>query len=409
MSAEIQRTIEELGRSWEQFKANNEDQIKAVSKGVSASVYEEKAAKLNDRISELQTLLDQQQKNFDEAIAKFSRPGAGEEKGGRSEHEKAFLGWMRKGEGKLSADEVKAMSVSSDPDGGYLVPVDMSGRIIAKLYETSPIRAIASVDSTSSDAVEGLVDNDEVTTGWVGETATRSETDTAELGKWRIEVHEQYAEPRITQKLLDDSAIDVGSWLERKIVDKLTRTENAAFVTGNGIGKPRGFAGGYSTAATGDGSRAWGVLEHIASGASGDFTGTNPADKLLDMVYALKSGYRTGARWVTKRTVMLKIRKFKEATTNAYIWQPGLTAGQPALILGFPTTEAEDMPALAGDSLSLAFGNFGVGYQIYDRLGIRVLRDNLTTKGYVKFYATKRVGGGVVNFEAIKLMKFANS
>ena len=385
MSAEIQKTVEDLGRAWEQFKANTDEQTKAVARGISASVYDEKAAKLNDRISELQATIDG-------LAAKAAR-------------EKAFLSWMRKGENRLTADEAKAMSVGSNENGGYLVPVDASGRIAMKVYETSNIRAIAQVDTTTSDAVEGLNDNDEVSTGWVSETGSRTETDTPELGKYRIEIHEQYAEPRITQKLLDDSALDVGAWLERKLADKFARTENSGFVIGNGIGKPRGITS-YSTLATADGSRAWGVLEHVLSGASADFTGTTPSDKLLDVMMALKAEYRNGARWLTNRAVLLKIRKFKEATTNAYIWQPGLQAGQPALICGFPVTEAEDMPALAADSLSLAFGNFRVGYQIYDRKGISTIRDAVTTKGYVKFYTTKRVGGGVVNSEAIKFIKF---
>ena len=397
MSAEIQKTVEDLGRAWEQFKANTDEQTKAVARGVSASVYEEKAAKLNDRISELQATIDG-------LAAKAARPSEDGREADRT-GEKAFLSWMRKGENRLTADEAKAMSVGSNENGGYLVPVDASGRIAMKVYETSNIRAIAQVDTTTSDAVEGLNDNDEVSTGWVSETGSRTETDTPELGKYRIEIHEQYAEPRITQKLLDDSALDVGAWLERKLADKFARTENSGFVIGNGIGKPRGITS-YSTLATADRSRAWGVLEHVLSGASADFTGTTPSDKLLDVMMALNPEYRNGARWLTNRAVLLKIRKFKEATTNAYIWQPGLQAGQPALICGFPVTEAEDMPALAADSLSLAFGNFRVGYQIYDRKGISTIRDAVTTKGYVKFYTTKRVGGGVVNFEAIKFIKF---
>ena len=405
MSAEIQKTIEELGRSWEQFKAANDQQITERAKGYCDPLIEEKTAKLNDRISDLTAKLDLQQKAMEEAVSRMARPGGGERHGEQSEHAKAFLAWARKGEGKLSPDQFKAMSVGSDPDGGYTVPTDMTGRIVAKVYETSNIRAISNVDTTSSDSVEGMSDSDEVTTGWVAEQGTRSETDTPELGKWRIEIHEQYAEPKVTQKLLDDSAMDIGAWLERKVAQKFGRTENTAFITGNGVNKPRGFAS-YSTVATPDSSRAWGVMEHVLSGAAGDFAASNPSDKLLDLAYALKQDYRTGARWVTSRAVMLKVRKFKEATTNAYIWQPGLQAGQPALIIGYPVTEAEDMPALAADSLSMAFGNFKEGFQIYDRMGIRVLRDNLTAKGYVKFYTTKRVGSGVVNFEAIKFMKF---
>ena len=398
MSAEIQKTVETLGKAWEEFKANTDEQTKAVARGISASVYDEKAAKLNDRISELQATIDA-------LAAKAARPSENGDTARNGEASKAFLNWMRKGEARMSADDVKHMSVGSNDNGGYLVPVDSSGRIAMKVYETSNIRAIAQVDTTTSDAVEGLNDNDEVSTGWVSETGSRTETDTPELGKYRIEIHEQYAEPRITQKLLDDSALDVGAWLERKLADKFARTENSGFVIGNGIGKPRGITS-YSTLATADGSRAWGVLEHVLSGASADFTGTTPSDKLLDVMMALKAEYRNGARWLTNRAVLLKIRKFKEATTNAYIWQPGLQAGQPALICGFPVTEAEDMPALAADSLSLAFGNFRVGYQIYDRKGISTIRDAVTTKGYVKFYTTKRVGGGVVNSEAIKFIKF---
>ena len=405
MSAEIQKTVEDLGRAWEQFKANNEDQIKAAARGVSASIFEEKAVKINDVISDLTKKLEESQRQHDELAAKFARPGESRTGTGIDEHTKAFLQWSRKGEGKLSADQTKAMSVGSNDNGGYLVPVDASGRIAMKIYETSNIRAIAQVDSTTSDAVEGLNDNDEVSTGWVSETGTRSETDTPEIGKWRIEVHEQYAEPRITQKLLDDADLDVGAWLERKIADKFGRTENSAFVIGNGVGKPRGITS-YTTAATADSSRSWGTLEHVLSGASADFTSTTPSDKLLDVIYALKAEYRNGARWLTNRAVLLKIRKFKEATTNAYIWQPGLQAGQPAVVCGYPVTEAEDMPALAADSLSLAFGNFKIGYQIFDRKGLSVIRDAVTTKGYVKFYTTKRVGGGVVNFEAIKFIKF---
>jgi HK97 family phage major capsid protein len=406
MSTEIKAAIDELGRTWEQFKATNEQQIELKAKGIIDPLLAEKEKKLNDRISDLTTRLDAAQKTIDDTLARIERPGTDGGKTGQSLHYKAFSNWMRRGEGKLTEDEHKAMSVGSDPDGGYLVPVDSTGRIVARIFETSPIRSIASVDTTTSDMVEGMNDNDEVSSGWTSETGTRSETDTPEIGKWKIAIHEQYAEPRITQKLLDDAGIDVGAWLERKIADKLSRKENNAFCVGDGIGKPFGFAGGYSTSATADGSRTWGVLEHVMSGASADFAASNPSDKLLDLVYALKSPLRTGARWVTSRSVLLKIRKFKESTTNAYIWQPGLMAGQPAMVLGYPVTEAEDMPSLAANSLSLAFGNFREGYQIYDRIGIRTLRDPLTTKGYVKFYTTKRVGGGVVNFDAIKLMKF---
>jgi HK97 family phage major capsid protein len=262
------------------------------------------------------------------------------------------------------------------------------------------------VQPISSDALEGIEDLNEADAGWVGETSTRSETNTPNVGKWRIPVQEMYAQPKATQKLLDDAAVDIESWLSMKIADKLARLEGAAFITGDGINRPRGFAS-YTTAATADGSRTWGQLEHIATSVNGDFAASNPSDHLLDLIMAFKSVHLNNANWVTRRTVIAKIRKFKEATTNAYMWQPGLQAGQPSTLLGFPVVMAEDMPALATGSLSMALGNFQA-YQIVDRLGIRVLRDPFTDKPYVKFYTTKRTGGGVLDFEAIKFIKFGS-
>jgi HK97 family phage major capsid protein len=281
----------------------------------------------------------------------------------------------------------------------------MAGRMIKRQYETSPIRLIASVQLIGTDALEGIADVNEATSGGaVAERDARAETATAQLGKWRIEVHEQYAEPRATQKLLDDANIDVEAWLADKTADIMTRTENTWFVTGNGSNKPRGFTA-YTTAATADASRSWGTLEHVVSGASGDFGASDPADKLFDLIGAFKDHFLQNARWVTRREVITKLRKIKTGVGD-YLWQPGLQTGQPQQVLGFPVTIAQDMPALAADSLSMAFGDFREGYQIVDRQGIRVLRDPYTAKPYVKFYTVKRVGGGVVNFEAIKFLKF---
>jgi HK97 family phage major capsid protein len=213
-----------------------------------------------------------------------------------------------------------------------------------------------------------------------------------------------YAAPRATQKLLDDAVFDVEGWLAGKVADKLSRTEGAAYVAGNGIAKPKGFTA-YSTAATADATRDWGTLEHIDTGANGDFAASNPADKLFDLEAAFKPGYLAGASWVTRRSVIVKVRKFKGSDNN-YLWQPGLQAGKPATLIGYPIVMAEDMPALATNSLSMALGNFKTGYQIVDRFGVRLLRDPFTAKPYVIFYTTKRTGGGVVNFEAIKFLRF---
>jgi HK97 family phage major capsid protein len=193
--------------------------------------------------------------------------------------------------------------------------------------------------------------------------------------------------------------------LAGKQADKFARVEAAAFISGDGVGKPRGFTT-YTTAATGDGSRTWGQLEHVKSGANGAFAASNPADVLFDLEGAFKSAYLANASWVTRRSVVTAVRKFKGSDNN-YLWQPGLQAGKPASLIGYPITMAEDMPTLATGSLSMALGDFREGYQIVDRQGIRTLRDPYTNKPYVVFYSTKRVGGAVLNFEAIKFIQFA--
>jgi HK97 family phage major capsid protein len=274
------------------------------------------------------------------------------------------------------------------------------------VFDTSPIRQIANVVTIGTDALEGVRDTDEAASGWVSEMGSRAETNTPQLGAWRIAVHELYANPRATQKLLDDANIDAEAWLAGKIADKFSRDQNAAFVNGNGVGRPQGFCA-YATAATADSSRAWGTLEHVGTGVNGDFAASTPADIMFDLISRFKPHYLSDATFVTNRAVLARIRKFKESTTNAYIWQPGLQAGTPDSLLGYPVNMAEDMPALASGSLSLALGNFKEGYQIVDRMGVRLLRDPFSSKPYVQFYTTCRVGGAVVQFESIKFIRFA--
>lgn len=384
--------VVEIRKTHEEFKSYVDRELAEIKKnGVAAPETVEAIERMNKRMDALQ--------------ANLERPGTGtksEEKG-----DAALSAYMRKGWNGMDATQVtKALSVGSDPDGGYLVMPQQAGIITGKVYETSPMRAICGSITIGTDAYEFMVDNDEVTYGWVGEKSSRTETATPTLKKGRIEVHELYAMPSITQKMLDDAAFNVEGWLGGKVADKIGRVSNAAFVTGNGVGKPRGITD-YTTAATADATRAWGTLEHVLSGAAGAFAASAPADKLFDLIYALKPAYRNGARFVTNRQTIGAIRKIKDSSTAAnYLWQPGLQEGEPQRVLGYPVTDAEDMPALATDSLSLAFGNFNEGYLIVDRQGIRVLRDPFTAKPYVLYYTTARVGGGVVNSEAIKFMKF---
>ena len=305
----------------------------------------------------------------------------------------------------LSADERKAMSAGSDPDGGYMLPHATQGRTLGKIYEMSVMRQMAEVQVISSNDIEGLLDNDEASAGWVSELGTRSDTNTPQVGKWRIEAHEMYAMPKASQRILDDAATDVETWLSNKVANKFARVEGAAFWTGTGVGQPRGLAA-YDTAATSDDTRAWGTFQHVVTGANGAFH-TTKADPLQDLLGAFKDQYLQNASWCMRREIRTLIRKMKEATSDRYLWEPSLQAGQPDRLLGYPVRIDQYMPALDTGSLSLAFGDFKQAYLIVDRLGMRTLRDPYTAKPYVVFYTTKRTGGGAQNTEAVKFLKFS--
>lgn len=431
---EVKNLIEEQGSAWQEFKRTNDELIQAKADGKAVADLEAKLANLSVAVDGAKSRADdafeemkaskrpnlggggdsdvqKEAKSFNDALR------ADMQSKGRlvaeisvdqyAQYKSAFMGLVRHGDlERLSADERKALSAGSDPDGGYLLPTPTVGRIVQKVYEQSVMRQLADVQTISTDAIEGIVDNGEAGAGWTSETGTRSETTTPTVGKWRIEAHEMYAEPRVTQKLLDDAAVDIESWLGGKVADKFARVEGTAFWNGNGSGQPRGLAT-YTTAATGDDSRAWGQFEHVKSGANGDFH-TTKADPLQDLIGAMRDQYLAGASFVMRREVRTKIRKLKEATSDRYLWEPSLQAGQPDRLLGYPVRIDQFMPALATDSLSLAFGDFREAYLIVDRLGIRILRDPFTAKPYVKFYTTRRVGGGAVNFEAVKFLKFAS-
>jgi HK97 family phage major capsid protein len=426
MAEELKTIVNELGSAFEEFKKANDERVKQIEeKGSADGLLTEKVEKLNaeiNRLDEMKSKLDQIEtamakksasetdapSDMDKKAADFEKlmakrrgiPAAGEFKGSDLvAYKAAFHEWMRKGD-HASMDAQKALSVGSDPDGGYLVDPDTTGRIVEKVFESSPMRQVASVQTIGTDALEGVYDLNEAAAGWVSETGSRPETNTPELGKWRIPVEELYANPAATQKVLDDSMVNLEQWLAGKVADKLARVENAAFVNGDGVGKPRGFLT-YAS-----GTTLPGTIERFETGVNGGFaTGGSGGDVLIDAVYGTKMAYRNGARWFMNRTTTAAVRKIKDSD-GMYLWQPGLSAGQPASVLGFPVLEFEDMPDPATDSLSIAFGNMGEAYQIVDRQGIRILRDPYTNKPYVHFYTTRRTGGDVLNFEAIKLIEF---
>lgn len=360
------------------------------------SLLKEKDDKLQGRINALEAELKRVETTH-------ARTPNGTEEGTKSDpYHAAFLKFVRKGDNALTPEErttleQKALSVNSDPDGGYFVSPAMSARVSTVLFETSPVRQVSTVETISTDSLEGFYDGDEASASWVSEEGTRSETDTPEIGKWYIPTHEIYAEPRATQKVLDDAARDLEAWLSSKVADKFARTENAAFVNGTGVGRPRGFLT-YGAGTT------RGTIEQIVTGAAANFT----ADGIIDLVYSLKSGYRQGAVHVMNRASVSEVRKLKGSDNN-YLWQPGLAGGQPSTLLSYPIVEMEDMPDVGANALAAAFGNFRIAYTIVDRQGVRVLRDPYTAKPYVKLYTTKRVGGDVINFEALKIAKCATS
>ncbi len=323
--------------------------------------------------------------------------------GGRPLGSAAFEGFLRAGSGGV---EMKALSGVSDAAGGYAVPEEIDARIDATLKAVSPIRAIANVVKVGSSGYRKLVASGGIASGWAAETAARTETATPTFNEVAPPSGDLYANPAASQAMLDDAAFDVEEWLAQEIAREFAAAEGSAFVNGNGTSKPRGFLA-TATASTGDAARAFGTLQYVASGAAGAFA-ANPEDKLIDLVQSLRTPYRQGASWVMNSTTLARIRKFK-TVDGAFLWAPSLAVGQPATLLGYPVVEAEDMPDIAANSLSIAFGNFKAGYLIAERGETQVLRDPYSNKPFVHFYATKRVGGMVSNSEAIKLLKFAAS
>ena len=309
--------------------------------------------------------------------------------------------------GAASPIELKAFDALSGAEGGYAVPKEIDEEIARTLTAISPIRRIANVVRIGSAGYRKLVTTGGTPSGWAAEDGARTETATPSFIEIAPPSGELYANPAASQAMLDDAAFDVEAWLANEIATEFARAEGAAFVAGNGTNKPRGFLTGTPTAQL-DGVRAFGTLQYVASGADGAFPGTAPENKLIDLVQALRTPYRQGASFVMNSSTLAKIRKFK-TSDGAFLWQPGLVSGQPDTLLGYPVIEAEDMPDVASNSLSVAFGNFKAGYLIAERAETVILRDPFSHKPFVHFYATKRIGGTVSNSEAIKLMKFAAS
>lgn len=434
---EIKTLIETQGRAWEEYKRTNDELIKAKADGKAVSDLEAKLKSLDDGIEKAA----ESQKMIEDFMAKATAPGGGfatkqseefeaEVKGfnqmlraeyqskgkiapqafdaeGYTHYKSGFFKMMSgTNADSLTTDERKAMSAGSDPDGGYLLPESTVGRTVAKIFEQSTMRQLANVQQISTDKLEGIVDNNEASAGWVSELGARSDTSTPQLGQYEIQAHEMYAMPKISQKLIDDASMDVEGWLSMKVADKFARVEGAGFTTGTGAGQPRGLFA-YTTAATSDDTRAWGTFEHVKTGTNGGFNATTKGDVLFDLIGAFKDQYLQNAQFLMRREMRTAIRKLKGATSDLYLWEPALQAGVPDRLLGYPVRVDQYVPAMATDSLSLALGDFREAYTIVDRIGIRTLRDPYTAKPYVVFYSTKRTGGGAVNYESCKFLKLS--
>lgn len=399
-SPEAREVVREMMVAFEAFKDANDARLMQVEKKASGdALLEEKVARIDQALVGAQARLDRM-------MAQARRPVLGE--GGdlmasAPEAKAAFDGYLKTG--SVAGLEVKAGLSSGASSGGYVVPPETERAIERRLMAVSPMREIASVRTVSGGVFKKPVSTAGVVAGWVAETAARPETDPATMALLEFPAADLYANPAATQALLDDAMIDLDEWLAGEVEDAFAAQETSAFVTGNGVNKPKGFLA-YDTVA--DSAHDWGKIGYVASGAAGGFATTDPADKLLDLIYAPKAQYRANGRFVMNRKTLSAVRKFKDGDGN-YVWQPAQRLGEVSSVLGYPVTEIETMPDVAAGALSIAFGDFQRGYLIVDRAGVRVLRDPFTAKPYVLFYTTKRVGGGVQNFDAIKVMKMAAS
>jgi len=392
--SDIAALFAEFSTAFEDFKRTNDQRLKEIEKRGSAD------GLIEDKLDRINAALDGHKAALDRASAERARPAL-EAKAGNlpdGEYKQAFSGYIKRG-------EEKALQAGVNADGGYVVPAEVETEITRLMTHISPIRAIAGVRQVSGTVYKRPITVTGPQTGWVGETASRPTTDSQVLAELSYPTTELYAMPAATGAFLDDAAVDVGQWIADEVNAAFAAQETTAFVTGDGNNKPSGFLSASNVA---EANWAWGKLGYVATGNAGALPASNASDVLIDLVYALKAGYRQNANWVMNRKTQGTLRKLKDVDGN-YLWQPAANADGRATFMGFPLVEAEDMPDIGAGSLSIAFGDFRRGYLIVDRQGVNVLRDPFSAKPYVLFYTTKRVGGGIADYDAIKLLKFGTN
>jgi HK97 family phage major capsid protein len=416
----IKGAVDSIGKNFEEFKhaadqsrkeqdALLEDKIKKIAEDIT-SKHELVQRELNalqakaQRPAQSEAELSAAQKNA-EFFAKMRRDTQYPVRGGSvneyapnveqlAAYEKAFTQYMRIDKDGLEPDVRKDLSVGSDPDGGYWVlPPTIAQNVIKKVFETSPMRQVASVMTIGTREYVIPEDPNDVGAGWVAERGPITTSSTMQVQRRVITACEEYAEPVITTQMLEDSMIDIEAYLGTKISDKIARLENTAFVNGTGSGQPRGLLT-YSSGTT------WGsTIEQVGSGSSGAFTYLG----LVNLVTSIKDKFQGNASFLIRRQSVASIMTLVDAS-NRLIFQPLLNgAFNQTPLLGYQINYAADVPAVGAGALALVFGDFKSGYQIVDRVGMSTIRDNLTSKPNVLFYTRKRVGGDVIDFDAFKI------
>jgi len=423
--------LDKIATAFDEYKKTNDQRIEAVKSGKSTEAFEAKLAKMDEVIDSL----NEAKTRLEKVETKLARPGAGaadrkeDESKEAAEYRGAFLSWVRNPSDperrtalQQRAKALRAIESKADDDGfetrstqtvtstgsagGFALPEIIERQIARLSVDISPIRSIATVRTVGSPDYKELFDIGGGAFEWVAEAGTRNQTNTPDLAEVAPTFGMASAKPQASEESLDDLFFDVENWLTMSAAEAIAAGEGAAFVNGNGTNKPTGFLAGPAPVATADAGRAFGTLQYIASGQAAALP--TSVDVFYDMVYSLRARYRANARWVTSKLVLAAMRKYKDST-GQYLWQNAVAAGEPATFMGYGVTEAEDMPAVAANAFSVAFGDFKEGYLIADRIGMRITRDEITTPGFVKFYVRKRVGGKLRNTQAIKLLKIAAS
>lgn len=417
--SDVEKVVDEIHRDWHEMKKDlkekHEVAIKAGIKEYVDPLLENKLKQTSDAISKAELALDTAEKA--QAMTKAMRVAAheyeenvqqGKRKRSDPELKKAFLSFIRQGDEKMPKNELdtlvahtKSLNSGADPAGGYVVVPEMDDAIVRILYETSPMRQISEVKSISSNQFDRLIRVDLPAVGWADRDASDSlaPNTTPTYKKMSVRAFTEWAEPAISQDLIDDAYVNIEDELTLAVAQAFDIQENTAFVLGSGVGQPRGFltypAGSWNDATPN--SPVWGTIQQVHAGSTTALTYAG----IVNLCYELKSGYRARAKFLANRMTVAQMRLIVDNQARP-LWEPGM-GSEPALFMGYPIVLAADMPLVASASLPLAFGDFSRGYLIVDRMGTRVIRDPYTQKPFVKFYTTRRVGGDVCNFEAIKL------